>query len=86
MEERNCDKAKAEIALQIRFNEKEKKSKKNGPWKVKGIFRILLGEYHISKNWTCQKGEISCNKNGGQDNFKSDRKRIDKSKIQCFIC
>lgn len=40
MKGRNCDKAKAEIALQARFNKKDKKSK--GKWPMKSI-----GNFHI---------------------------------------
>ncbi|XP_058733125.1 uncharacterized protein LOC131604719 [Vicia villosa] len=43
-------------------------------------------ESQNSKNSTCEKGESSCNKNGGQGNFKGERRRIDKSKMQCFVC
>src|SRR4051812_3365898 len=44
MEERNNDKAKAKIALQAQFNEKNKKSK--GKWLInsKWIFHILVQE------------------------------------------
>lgn len=51
MEERNNDKAKMEIALQARFNEKDKKSKENGPSRVKGISHNFDGrESQSSKN------------------------------------
>lgn len=39
MDERNCDKAKAEIALQACFNGKDKKSKGKQPMKSKGNFQ-----------------------------------------------
>lgn len=87
MKERNYTKAKAGITLQARFNEKDKKSKEKNPMKSRGSFPNFGGrESQSSKNLACQKGERSCNKIGGQGNFKGERRRIDKSKIQCFGC
>lgn len=55
--------------------------------KNKGSFQKFgEREYQSSKNSTGQMGERSCNKNGSQGNFRGERKRIDKSKIQCFVC
>lgn len=65
MEDGNNDKAKAEIALQTRFNEKDKRSK--GKWltKSKGNFHNFDGrESQSSKNSTYQRGASSCNKDG----------------------
>lgn len=28
----------------------------------------------------------SCNKNGGQGNFRGERRRINKSNMKCFVC
>lgn len=87
MEERNCDKEMAKITLQDPFNEKEKKSKGKWPMKSKGSFQNFGGkESQNSKYSTCQKGNSNYDKNDGQGNFIGDRKRIDKSNMQCFIC
>lgn len=87
MEERNDDKEKAEITLQARFNEKDKRVKGKWPMKSNGNFQNFGGrESQSSKNSTCQRSERSCNKNGGQGNFRGERKRIDKSKMQYFNC
>lgn len=62
---------KVEIALQARVNEKDKKAKGKWPMKSKGNFQNF-GERKSQnfKNWTCQKGESSDNKNGGQGTLK----------------
>lgn len=50
------------------------------------------GESQNSKNSTCQKGENSGNRNGGQGNFRDINTRgigrgtSDKSNVQCFNC
>lgn len=50
-------------------------------------FQNFSGRESLSfKNSTCQKGERSYNKNDGQNNFRGERRRIDQSKMQCFIC
>ncbi|XP_058750744.1 uncharacterized protein LOC131623737 [Vicia villosa] len=68
IEERNSAKAKAEITLQTRFNEKDKKSKGKLPIKSKGNFLNLGGrESQSSKNSICQKGESRYNKDDGQE-------------------
>ena len=52
-----------------------------------GNFQKFDGrESESSKNSVCQNGKRSCNKNGDQDNFRGERRRIDKSKMQCFVC
>lgn len=87
MKERNSDKAKAEIALQARFNEKDKRSKKNGSSRVNEIFQNFgEREPQNSKNSTCQMGESNYNNNGGQGNFRDEKKRFDKSKERCCNC
>ncbi|XP_050878162.1 uncharacterized protein LOC127081981 [Lathyrus oleraceus] len=87
MEERNNDKAKVEIALQACFNEKDKRSKEKRPMKSKGNIRNFGGrESQYSKNSTYQRGESNCKKNSGQDNFRGEKKRFDKSKKQCYKC
>lgn len=87
MKERNSDKVTTEIILQVRFNEKDKRSKGKCPIKIKGNFQKFGGwESQNSKNSTCQRGERSCNKNDGQGNFRDEKKRFDKSKERCFKC
>ncbi|XP_050914845.1 uncharacterized protein LOC127129761 [Lathyrus oleraceus] len=87
MEERNFDKEKAEIALQARFNENDKRSKEKWSVKSKENFHNFGGrESQNSKNSTCQKGESSCNKISGQGNFRGENKRLDKSNEQWFRC
>ncbi|XP_050890122.1 uncharacterized protein LOC127095484 [Lathyrus oleraceus] len=85
MEERNSDKENEDIALQARFNKKDKRLK--GKWHVKskGNFHNFGGrEYQNSKNSTCRRGDRRCNKNGGQGNFRGEKKRFDKSNEYCF--
>lgn len=63
MKEINSNKPNAEIALQARLNEKNKRSK--GKWliKSKGNFHNFGGrESQNSKNSTCQWAESNCNK------------------------
>lgn len=63
MEERNNDKANAEITLQACFNEKDKRLKEKWPITSKGNFQNFGGrEYQNSKNSTYQMGESSCKK------------------------
>lgn len=55
--------------------------------KSRGNFQNFGGrKFQNSKNSNCQKGGSSCNKNGGQANFRGERKMIDKSKMQYFVC
>ena len=87
MDDINNDKVKSEITLQASFNEKDKRSKGKWPRKSKWKFQNLGGrESQNSKILNFQKGERICNKNGGKDNYRSERKRIGKSKVQCFNC
>ncbi|XP_058726725.1 uncharacterized protein LOC131628503 [Vicia villosa] len=79
MDERGSNKAKVEIALQARFNEKSKGSK--GKWNSKG--NQGGGDSQNSKG---QKGESSnSNGYGDRSNAKGGKLR-DMSKIQCWKC
>ncbi|XP_058726935.1 uncharacterized protein LOC131598338 [Vicia villosa] len=79
MDERGSDKAKAELALQVRFNERSKGSK--GKWPSKG--KQGDGEPKHSKG---QKGESSnSNGYGDRSNARGGKPR-DMSKIQCWKC
>lgn len=70
MEDRNNEKAKAEIALQVRFNEKDKRSKGIWSLKNKGNSHNFGGkESQNSKNSMGQRGESSYNKHGSHGNF-----------------
>lgn len=60
IEENNNNKAKAEISLQARLNEKDKRSKGKWPMKNKENFQNFgEKEFKNSKNLTCQRGESS---------------------------
>ncbi|XP_050910027.1 uncharacterized protein LOC127123893 [Lathyrus oleraceus] len=87
MQERNSNKEEAEIALQASFNEKNKRLKGKCSMKSKGNFHNFGGrESQSSNNSTCQRGESSYKKHGGQGNFIGERKRFYKSKEQCYKC
>lgn len=87
MEERNNDRENAEISLQARLNEKDKRPKGKWPLKNKGTFPNFYGKESLdSKNSMCQRGESSYNKYDGHGNFRGERKRFDKSKEQCYRC
>ncbi|XP_073221577.1 uncharacterized protein [Cicer arietinum] len=77
MDERGNDKAKAEVVLQARFNEKNKKSKGKWPSRGKKNFQNFDGK----ESQNSRKGEGS-SKGGGQDNYKS----FDKSTKKCYNC
>ncbi|XP_073222329.1 uncharacterized protein [Cicer arietinum] len=77
MDERGNDKAKAEVAFQARFNEKNKKSK--GKWSSRGKKNFQNFDGKESQN--SRKCEGS-SKGGGQDNYKS----FDKSTKKCYNC
>nr|XP_004516686.1 uncharacterized protein LOC101512199 [Cicer arietinum] len=77
MDERGNDKAKAEVALQARFNEKNKKSKGKWPSRGKKNFQNFDGK----ESQNSRKGEGS-SKGGGQDNYKP----FDKSTKKCYNC
>ncbi|XP_058759024.1 uncharacterized protein LOC131632256 [Vicia villosa] len=79
MDEGGSDKAKAELALQVRFNERSNGSK--GKWPSKG--KQGDGEPKHSKG---QKGESSnSNGYGDRSNARGGKPR-DMSKIQCWKC
>ncbi|XP_058784690.1 uncharacterized protein LOC131659529 [Vicia villosa] len=79
MDERGSDKAKAELALQVRFNERSKGSK--GKWPSKG--KQGDGESKHSKG---QKVESSnSNGYGDRSNARGGKPR-DMSKVQCWKC
>lgn len=87
MDERNNDKEKEEIALQSHLNDKHKRSKGKWTMKSKWNFQNFGGrKSQNTKNSTCQRYESTCNKNGGQGNFRGEKKRINKSNEQCFKC
>ncbi|XP_004496842.1 uncharacterized protein [Cicer arietinum] len=77
MDERGNDKAKAEVALQARFNEKNKKSKGKWPSRGKKNFQNFDGK----ESQNSRKGEGN-SKGGGQDNYKP----FDKSTKKCYNC
>ncbi|XP_073224917.1 uncharacterized protein [Cicer arietinum] len=77
MDERGNDKAKVEVALQARFNEKNKKSKGKWPSRGKKNFQNFDGK----ESQNSRKGEGS-SKGGGQDNYKP----FDKSIKKCYNC
>ncbi|XP_058784891.1 uncharacterized protein LOC131659762 [Vicia villosa] len=79
MDERGSDKAKAELALQARFNERSKGSK--GKWPSKG--KQGDGEPKHSKG---QKGESSSSNGYGDRSNARGGKPRDMSKIQCWKC
>ncbi|XP_073221582.1 uncharacterized protein [Cicer arietinum] len=79
MDERGNDKAKAEVALQARFNEKNKKSKGKWPSRGKKNFQNFDGK----ESQNSRKGEGS-SKGEGQDNYKpfdKSTKNAEKSAI-----
>ena len=87
MDERGSDKAKTEISLQARFNEKSKRSK--GKWASRGkkIFQNSGGnDPQNSKVSTGKKGESSSNRYGDRSNVRGGKTKFDKSKIQCWNC
>nr|XP_004509502.1 uncharacterized protein LOC101510098 [Cicer arietinum] len=77
MDERGNDKAKTEVALQSRFNEKNKKSK--GKWHSRG--KKNFQNFDEKKSQNSRKCEGS-SKGGGQGNYKS----FDKSTKKCYNC
>ncbi|XP_058775646.1 uncharacterized protein LOC131649925 [Vicia villosa] len=79
MDERGSDKAKAELALQARFNERSKGSK--GKWPSKG--KQGDGEPKHSKG---QKGESSSSNGYGDRSNARGGKPRDMSKVQCWKC
>lgn len=72
MKEINVDKAKVEIDLQARFNERDKKAKGKCPMsKGRGNFQFFGGrESQNSKNSTFQKGENNGSSVVGSNNSK----------------
>ncbi|XP_073220427.1 uncharacterized protein [Cicer arietinum] len=77
MNERGNNKAKAEVALQARFNEKNKKSKGKWPSRGKKNFQNFDGK----ESQNSRKCEGS-SKGGGQDNYRP----FDKSTKKCYNC
>ncbi|XP_050888750.1 uncharacterized protein LOC127093899 [Lathyrus oleraceus] len=83
MDERGADKAKAEIALQARFNEKNKRSKGKFAARGKSNFQNFgSNDSQISKHSTSEKGESSSKDSGHSNGFK----KRDVSKVQCYKC
>jgi hypothetical protein len=79
MDERGYDKAKAEVALQARFNEKNKRSKGKWSSRDKKNFQNFGGK--DPQNSRGQKGE-GTSKDGSQGNYKP----LDKSTKRCYNC
>ncbi|XP_050898040.1 uncharacterized protein LOC127104946 [Lathyrus oleraceus] len=83
MDERGVDKAKAEIALQARFNEKNKRSKGKFAARGKSKFQNFgSNDSQNSKHSTSEKGECSSKDSGHSNGFK----KRDVSKVQCYKC
>ncbi|XP_050920494.1 uncharacterized protein LOC127138138 [Lathyrus oleraceus] len=77
MEGRNNNKAKTVISWQAQFNEKDKRLKGKWHMKSKGNFQKIYGrKSQSSKNSTFQRGERSCKKNDGQDNFRGEKRGL----------
>lgn len=71
-----------EISLQAYFNEKDKRSKEKWLVESKGNFYNFGGrESQSSNNSTCQRGESSYNKNGGQGNLELKGRGL--TKVMC---
>lgn len=83
MDERGADKAKTEIALQARFNEKNKRSKGKFAARGKSNFQNFgSNDSQNSKHSTSEKGESSSKDSGHRNGFK----KRDVSKVQCYKC
>ncbi|XP_050915629.1 uncharacterized protein LOC127130704 [Lathyrus oleraceus] len=83
MDERGADKAKTEIALQARFNEKNKRSKGKFAARGKSNFQNFgSNDSQNSKHSTSEKGESSSKDSGHSNGFK----KRDVSKVQCYKC
>ncbi|XP_050885146.1 uncharacterized protein LOC127088269 [Lathyrus oleraceus] len=83
MEERDTDKAKSEIALQARFNQKNKRSKGKFAARGKSKFQNFgSNDSQNSKYLTSEKGESSSKDSGHSNGFK----KRDMSKVQCYKC
>ncbi|XP_050890584.1 uncharacterized protein LOC127095997 [Lathyrus oleraceus] len=83
MDERGADKAKAEIALQAHFNEKNKRSKGKFAARGKSIFQKFgSNDSQNSKYSTGEKGESSSKDSGHSNGFK----KRDVNKMQCYKC
>ncbi|XP_050914702.1 uncharacterized protein LOC127129593 [Lathyrus oleraceus] len=83
MDERGADKAKAEIALQARFNEKNKRSKGKFAARGKSNFQNFgSNDSQNSKHLMSEKGESSSKDSGHSNGFK----KRDMSKVQCYKC
>ncbi|XP_050916652.1 uncharacterized protein LOC127131790 [Lathyrus oleraceus] len=83
MDERGADKAKAEIALQARFNEKNKRSKGKFAERGKSNFQNFgSNDSQNSKHSTSEKGKSSSKDSGHINGFK----KRDVSKVQCYKC
>ncbi|XP_050890645.1 uncharacterized protein LOC127096066 [Lathyrus oleraceus] len=83
MDERGADKAKAEIDLQARFNEKNKRSKGKLTARGKSNFQNFgSNDSKNSKHSTSEKGESSSKDSGHSNGFK----KRDMSKVQCYKC
>ncbi|XP_050888533.1 uncharacterized protein LOC127093634 [Lathyrus oleraceus] len=80
---RGADKAKAEITLQARFNEKNKRSKGKFAARGKSNFQNFgSNDSQNSKHSTSEKGESSSKDSGHSNGFK----KRDMSKVQCYKC
>lgn len=80
---READKVKAEIALQARFNEKNKRSKGKFAARGKSNFQNFgSNDSQNSKHSTSEKGECSSKDSGHGNGFK----KRDVSKVQCYKC
>ncbi|XP_050908772.1 uncharacterized protein LOC127122490 [Lathyrus oleraceus] len=78
-----ADKAKAEISLQARFNEKNKRSKGKFSARGKSNFQNFgSNDSQNSKHSTSEKGESSSKDSGHSNGFK----KRDVSKVQCYKC
>lgn len=77
MEETNGDKAKTEIALQARFNERDKKENENWPLnKGRENFQNFGGrESKVPRISTLQNGENIDNRAIGSNNFRGENFR-----------
>ncbi|XP_058775398.1 uncharacterized protein LOC131649663 [Vicia villosa] len=83
MDERGNDKAKAEIALQARFNEKSKKLKEKWHSKGKENFKNFCGKYSQNSKGSIGKRGESNSKGSGQGNY---TKKIHRSNVKCYNC
>ncbi|XP_050914572.1 uncharacterized protein LOC127129430 [Lathyrus oleraceus] len=79
MDERGNDKAKAEVALQARLNEKNKRSKGKWSSRSKKNFQNFGGK--DPQNSKGLKGEGS-----SKEDNQSDYKPLDKSSMKCYNC